>query len=398
MSIRFYPHRKKTIGEKHKIYCRITLNRKKSELYTGLAILPGAWDNEKRKTNNVDINAELSELESKLFRIRRDLIDKDIPLTSSNIVDYYKGHKSTKFFILEYFDAHVQFIKNKGEHSIITISQYGATHKILIKFIRNHLKKNDLLLPEVNYNVLEELDRYMLIDYKDPYNRNIQRNTINKHHSRLRTILNKAINEDLIIKSPYRKFKLRYKKTKRAFLTTAELEKFKKLDLRESKSLDKVRDYFLFSCYTGLRFMDANTLKISDIISDEENRQHISIKMRKTQDFAIIPLIVDAQNIIRKYRDQSEQNSHEFILPRISNQKLNAYLKVLANLSGIDKVMTHHVARHTFATQALNKGIPIEVIQKLLGHTDIQTTQIYAKMLTSTITKEMEKMGKLTNN
>lgn len=138
MSIRFYPHRKKTIGEKHKIYCRITINRKKSEFYTGLAILPSAWDNEKRKTNNVDINAELSEVESKLFRIRRDLIDKDIPLTSSNIVDYYKGHKSTKFYILEYFDAHVQFIKNKGEHSRVTISQYGSTYKILIKFIRNH--------------------------------------------------------------------------------------------------------------------------------------------------------------------------------------------------------------------------------------------------------------------
>ena len=112
----------------------------------------------------------------------------------------------------------------------------------------------------------------------------------------------------------------------------------------------------------------------------------------------MIPLISEAQTIIEKYTEHPDREVLNFVLPRISNQKVNAYLKTLSDLVGIKKTITHHVARHTFATQALNRGIPIEVVQKLMGHTDIQTTQIYAKMLTSTIVKEMEKMGKIRND
>ncbi len=298
-------------------------------------------------------------------------------------------------FLFLFKNLHIKYIEEKGEHSKVTLSQYRATSKILKQFLNDYLNKQELLVVEVNFRFVEELDSFMINKYKDPYNRNIERNTINKHHSRLRTVLNKAINEDLLVKSPYRKFKLKDKKTNRDFLTADELDQMRDHDLSNNQSLDKVRDFFLFSCYTGLRFNDALSLKMDDIVSADQGIRFISIKMHKTDDFVMIPLISEAQAIIEKYNEHPDREVLDFILPRISNQKVNSYLKTLADIVGIKKTITHHVARHTFATQALNRGIPIEVVQKLMGHTDIQTTQIYAKMLTSTIVKEMEKMGKI---
>ena len=398
LSIRFYLNKQKKSGEKLKIYCRITIDRAKSEFYTGFSVSPEAWNDEKRLTHDPEINAELAEIENKIHRIRRSLIDSQISLTASNIIDYYKGNRSTRTYILTYFSGHVKYIETKGEHSKVTLSQYGATLKILKQFINDLMKKHDLLLSEVNFDFLQELDSYMLNGYKDPHNRNIERNTINKHHSRLRTVLNKAINEDLLVKSPYTKFRLKHKKTRRDFLTSDELNQIKKYDLSDNLSIDKVRDFFLFSCYTGLRFNDALSLKMNDISEDDQGIKFISIMMHKTDDFVQVPLINEVQTIIEKYCDHPDREVLGFVLPRISNQKMNSYLKVLADISGVKKTITHHVARHTFATQALNRGIPIEVVQKLMGHTDIQTTQIYAKMLTSTIVKEMEKMGKVRND
>jgi site-specific recombinase XerD len=117
--------------------------------------------------------------------------------------------------------------------------------------------------------------------------------------------------------------------------------------------------------------------------------------MEKTNDYVQIPLITEAMEIIEKYNTHPDREVLNFVLPRIKNQKINFHLKTIGDTIGIHKTITHHVARHTFATRALNRGIPIEVVQKLLGHTDLKTTQIYAKMLTSTIVKEMEKMGKV---
>ncbi len=145
ISIRFYPNSTKTVGEKVKIYCRVTIDRKKSEFYTGFLISPKAWDDKKRKTNNMDINAELVEIETKLHRKRRELLDRDIPLTASNVVEHFKGGKSSKTYLLEYFYAHIIFIEAKGEHSKVTYSQYRSTFKILTAFIKDALKKNDLV-------------------------------------------------------------------------------------------------------------------------------------------------------------------------------------------------------------------------------------------------------------
>lgn len=186
LSIRFYLNKQKKAGEKNKIYCRIIVDRVKAEFYIGFAVSLGSWNELKRSTDNPEINAEIAEIESQIYRVRRNLIDNQIPLTASNIVEYYKGNKSTRTYTIGYFSEHRNYIETKGELSKVTISQYKTTLKIITQFINKYLKKHDILLTEVNFKFLQDLDSYMLNEYKDPYKRNIERNTVNKHHSRLR--------------------------------------------------------------------------------------------------------------------------------------------------------------------------------------------------------------------
>ncbi len=398
-SFKYYLKRVNTSGNRLKIYGRLIVNRKKAELYTGFQVLEEAWNEDAGRTNhNITINQELSAIENKVYEIRRKLIDDGTPLTARNIVDHLKGTKKGRSHFLQFFQEHIDYITTKGELAGITISQYNTSFKILKQFVEKRLKVKDILIREVDFSFIEHIDHFMISEYRDPYNRPIARNTVNKHHTRFRTLLIKALNEDIILKNPYNRFKLKDTKTNRDYLTSDELDKLKRYDLSYNQSLHKVRDIFLFSCYTGLRFTDASNLKMEDIIIDEKGVMFVSLKMRKTKDFIQIPLIEDAIEIIKSYDGHPDREVLGYLLPRISNQKVNAYLKELTNLAGIHKTITHHVARHTFATQALNKGIPIEVVQKLLGHTDIQTTQIYAKMLTSTIVREMAKMGKVRND
>ena len=140
LSIRFYHNRQKKSGEKFKIYCRITIDRAKSEFYTGFAVSPEAWNDEKRMTDDPEINAELAEIENKIYRVRRSLLDSQISMTASNIIDYYKGNRSTRTYIIAYFSEHIKYIETKGEHSKVTLSQYRATLKILKQFINDLMK------------------------------------------------------------------------------------------------------------------------------------------------------------------------------------------------------------------------------------------------------------------
>jgi len=372
------------------------LDRRKSEFYTGFSIREELWKSDAgRAHNDADLNNELAKIESRIYDIRRSLLDAGLPLSSSSIVDHFSGKKKLKVFLLKYFDNHLQHIKSKAELSRITIAQCFTTYGIVKRFVQEILRKSDVLIAEVDYRFIADLDHFMVKSYKDPQDKHIARNTINKHHSRFRTILIKAIKEDIIAKNPYINFRLKDSKTFRMHLSEDELTLLKEHHLKNNIVLQKVRDFFLFSCYTGLRFNDALNLKMNDIIKDENGISIISIRMGKTDDFVQVPLVEEALEIVEIYSNHPDREVLNYVLPRIKNQKINFHLKTIGETVGIHKTITHHVARHTFATRALNRGIPIEVVQKLLGHTDIKTTQIYAKMLTSTIIREMEKLGKV---
>ncbi len=155
--------------------------------------------------------------------------------------------------------------------------------------------------------------------------------------------------------------------------------------------LDQVRDSFLFSCYTGLAYVDVKKLKRSEIEKGIDGKLWIYTHRQKTDSLSRIPLLQTALGIIKKYEEHPQCIADDLLLPVISNQKMNAYLKEIADVCGIDKLLTFHIARHTFATTVtLNNGVPIETVAKMMGHSSIKTTQIYAKVLDHKISDDME--------
>ena len=164
------------------------------------------------------------------------------------------------------------------------------------------------------------------------------------------------------------------------------------LDLLSFPCIESVRDTFVFCCFTGLAFIDVKTLKRSDISTEADGKMWIRKNREKTDELSIIPLLDIPWKIMCKYEKHPAVLAKGVVLPVMSNQKVNAYLKEIADLAKISKHLTSHIARHTFATMSLNNHVPLETISKMLGHSDIKTTQIYAKLLDKTISEDMEVM------
>lgn len=392
-SLKFYLNKNKCRGkDEYKIYGRLIIDRRKSEFATNYFIEEKAWDIPKgRAKKNMAINDELAVFEAEVNRIRRKLLDENKPVSANIITQILKGDRKEKRFLLEYMEEHMQNMKLKGEHAENTCNHYQSSYNIFEKFLIDHYGRQDYLLNQIDYEFIDQFDTYMLSVYKDKLGNGVKRNTVNKHHSRLRTMLLKAVREEIIQKNPYANFPLRHEPTTRTFLTKDEVKRIKELDFSNNPTLDRVRDFFLFSCYTSLRFSDAITLRTTNIVNTTDGKKMIAKNMEKTKEGVYIPVLKEAQYLIDKYSDDPARVTKGYILPRYSNQKINSYLKMIGTMAGINKELTHHVARHTFATIALNSNMPIEVIQKLLGHTQMRTTQIYAKLQYSTLEKEMEK-------
>jgi len=207
-------------------------------------------------------------------------------------------------------------------------------------------------------------------------------------------VLIEAIKQDIIIKNPYNNFKLKYKPTNRTYLTNHEIKQLKESSLGMNESLQRVRDIFLFSIYSGLRFNDALTLTV-DALKRDGDKRYIELILEKGKLVIKVPLFRSALEIIDKY-DNKEREITGKILPKISNQKTNTYLKNIAELCNINKKLTHRVSRHTYATTInLDNGVPMETVQKLLGHKNIKTTQIYAQISDDKIFKDTDKIKDL---
>jgi len=189
---------------------------------------------------------------------------------------------------------------------------------------------------------------------------------------------------------PYLNFKGKFKKVDKAILTRTELDLMARKEFASDR-LAQVRDTFLFCCFTGLAYTDVQKLEKSQIARGIDGEQWIFIQRTKTNVKSHIPLLSEALKIIDRYKDHPLCESRGLVLPVPSNQKMNDYLKEIAVICGINKVLTSHVARHTFATTiTLQNGVPIESVSKMLGHTNIRTTQIYAKILDTKVSEDMQ--------
>jgi len=217
-------------------------------------------------------------------------------------------------------------------------------------------------------------------------------NTIMKHIERLRKVVNLAIKNEWLDKDPFMKFKPLFQKKEREFITASELSIIESREFEISR-LEQVKDMFIFSCYTGLAYIDLMKLTPHDIIKGFDGKLWISTTRKKTNVPVKVPLLNKPLELIEKYKNHPVACHYGTLFPPISNQRMNLYLKELADVCRITKPLTFHIARHTFATTVtLTNGVPIETVSKLLGHTSIRTTQIYAKVIEQKVGTDIDKL------
>ena len=372
------------------IYVRITLSSKRVELSTGIFTLPEKWDESGQQIKGRTENAQV--INNRLDKIQSEIQDHYNQLKSSgeefnvlSIKNKLLNIDESKN-ILKVFDYYLNSILeklNKG-YSMETYKHYKSSRKRLAKFINYKYGKFDIPLDLINYKFLDAFDIYLKQKFK------VHQNTAWNYHKHLRRVLNLAMSMDYISKNPYNKFKVGLEETHREFLTLEELSRLEEKQIQIER-LNAVRDIFVFACYTGLSYSDISKLNRNHIRIGSDKKEWIIIDRTKTNNRCRIPILPKAKEILKLYENYPKNLSNGFLLPVLTNQKMNSYLKELGDICGINKNITMHMARHTFATSiTLGNGVPIETVSKILGHTSLKTTQIYAKILDHKISNDME--------
>lgn len=283
--------------------------------------------------------------------------------------------------VLELFQRHnddieklVGITKSRETHQ-----KYEVARKRMADFIKEYYNVSDISLKEVNHMFLHNFEIYLITTCK------CKENTTAKFLQRFRTIILMAKNNGWIHIDPFANYKIRFKKTDRGYLTQDEINIIMRKKFA-SERLERVRDIFIFSCFTGLAYIDVKNLRQSNIRTSFDDGLWIMGKREKTGVNFNVPLLEVAKEIVEKYSGQLPDDK---VLPVMSNQKMNEYLKEIGEVCGIGKDLTFHLARHTFATLTLTKGVSIESVSKMLGHTNIKTTQIYARITDVKVSNDM---------
>jgi site-specific recombinase XerD len=270
-----------------------------------------------------------------------------------------------------------------------TLKNYFTTERYLNKFLIQKLKIKDIYLKQLNYRFIIDFERFLRNYSPSSKRKALGNNGVMKHLERFKKMIHFAIKLEWLVKNPFGQFQLKFDRYDRQYLSERELELIENTYFN-SQRLERVKDIFIFSCYTGLSYIDVKQLTVHQIVKGIDNNYWIYTKREKTNEVVKIPILPKALAIIDKYKVLSERIGSEMLLPLYSNQKTNCYLKEIAKVCKIHKNITFHVARHTFATTVLlSNGVPIETVSKLLGHTKLSTTQIYARVLEHKISEDI---------
>jgi integrase len=376
------------------IYMRITVKRERVEISIHRTIDPEEWDSgiqaSGKKTDEAnELNDYLQQCRSRVYQCKKSLEYDDQDVTALNLKNRYLGFDQINPGIIEYFlEYNVKVKERVGvDVAAATHQKYSVCLKHLQNFMGQELKKKEILIKDINHQFVSRFEHYLRTKVKQSHNTSV------KTMRTFRTIIKNALNNDLIRKDPFSKMKLRIKSIQRDRLDEEELERISTTKI-ENERLATVRDIFLFSCYTGLAYSDVKALRWKHIEKKPDGRWRI-VKLRiKTSSALRIPVLPQAKEIIERYLDDSYCLKYDLVLPVRSNQKMNEYLKEIATLCKIDKKLTTHIGRHTFATTvALANGLSMEVTQSILGHSSPAMTRIYAKMTDKRVDQEMDMLA-----
>jgi integrase/recombinase XerD len=372
------------------LYCRLTLNKERKQFSTGLFVNPNYWKNKLQKvsvedTNHKFINAQIEQVQIKINNIVLVFQLQDGDCTLDNIYNKFIGVEiKRKEYILSYYKQYLAKIKKLVGLEIKenTYSKFVYVGNHLEAFLKWKFQKADYPLEELSLQFLDDFGYYLKTEKKQ------EQITINKTIQRLRTPIKQAISEGYLDRDPFILHKSKTVRKTVIFLSTAELKTLEGAVFQQ-KRLTVIQDLFIFCCYTGLAYIEMAHLSKLNIQIGFDDVKWIQMKREKTQRQISIPILPKAQEIIEKYSTESNR-----IFPSISNQKFNSYLKEIADITGIEKRLTHHIARKTFAsTVLLYNDVPMEIVSELLGHSNMLITQeSYGKVVQRKVSEEMKKL------
>lgn len=388
----FYIRRDKTNKKgEAPVFMRLTINGERADASIKRFIEPHAWNSAKGKANEKsrggkDLNLYLDAISANILRIQRDLeLDKK-EVSAQIILNRYLGkEQSDRHTLMEVFRAHNEKCRALSGISLApgTVIRYETSLRLTEAFLRTTYKKEDCYLDEITHQFVEDYDFYL---------RTIRRcchNTTTKYLLNFKKIIRIALAKGWMKKDPFAQVHFHFEPVEREFLEKQELKVLLNKEITITR-LAQVRDIFCFCCLTGLAFMDVQQLKPEHLVADIHGKIWIRKARQKTKNMCNIPLLDEAQKIIDRYRDHPYCQTHGVLLPVCSNQKMNSYLKELADICGIRKNLSTHCARHTFATLTLASGATIDNVAKMLGHANVNMTRRYAKVLDSSIMRDME--------
>lgn len=389
-SILFWINKSRAINNKAEIFVRITVNGKRANIGIKRKINIDLWDNLNKKVKgktkeSQDINRYLDLVQARLLNIYQDLKYKGDLITPQLVKSLYNGENINSKTLLDLLEYHNRKIENTLAPG--TIRNFGITENYINRFLKNNLKTSDVHLRQLNYKFISDLEMFLVNYYPKGHPKAMSHNTVMKHLQRLRKIINLAYQLEWIDRDPFLRWKPTFEHKQREFLSANELSNLETYKFLIDR-LDRVRDLFVFSCYTGISYSDIMELTNNNLIVGPDDNIWIATKRLKTKTSVRVPLLVPAKKILDK--NHPVTICSKTLLPKITNEKTNLYLKEIADAVGINKNLTFHMARHTFATTVtLSNGVPIETVSKMLGHTKLATTQIYARVLDKKLSEDM---------
>jgi len=372
------------------IYIRLTVDGQRFEFSSKKFIDKSKWSPELSKIKGSSeeartINNYLDLMKSKVFDIQMELIHKNEELSLENFKSRILGTHQRERMIIPIYENHNDKIEDLigNGYAYGTLERFKISLKHLQEFIQWKYNLSDISINKIDYAFVTEFEFYLRSVKK------CNNNTAVKYVRNFRKIIKICLDNDWLDKNPCSRYEGKMKEVERDFLTEEELNRIYNKRF-SSERLTLVKDIFIFSCYTGLAYVDVKGLKKDHIGIGIDGQKWIFKNRQKTDTKSKIPVLPIAQEIIQKYSDHPKCLNEDSILPILTNQKMNAYLKEIGDLCDIQKEITFHMARHTFATSiTLTNGVPIETVSKMLGHKNIQTTQHYAKILDKKVSEDM---------
>jgi integrase len=372
------------------IYIRLTVDGQRFEFSTKRFIEKSKWSPELSKMKGSSeeartLNSYLDLMKSKVFDVQMELIHKNEELSLENFKSRILGNHQRERMLIPIYQNHNDKIEELigNGYAYGTLERFKISLKHVEEFIFWKYSLSDISINKIDYAFVTEFEFYLRSVKK------CNNNTAVKYVRNFRKIIKICLDNDWLDKNPCSRYEGKMKEVERDFLTEEELSRIYTKRF-SSERLTLVKDIFIFSCYTGLAYVDVRGLKKDHIGIGIDGQKWIFKNRQKTDTKSKIPVLPIPQEIIQKYSDHPKCLNEDSVLPILTNQKMNAYLKEIGDLCDIPKEITFHMARHTFATSVtLTNGVPIETVSKMLGHKNIQTTQHYAKILDKKVSEDM---------